>query len=336
MTKKFFILILAIPISSGCLDLDIKDEIHWIDTDSANASEQNDNSEKAESPSNSETDSDSKPIPDASDTSGPTNTPLDCGGGTMTDNYICVAKGSINASIRFQTDEAARIVDISFSPPATGKALSAEWVLQHWVGIASIPENAEIDTSIEVEDINGNRTSHNASIVGGSAIPVAITEVLADPLGLEPSQEFVEIFNFGDKEIEVGGWMIDDNGDKNGDCLPNQAVLPPGRAALIVGPNFDVESTLDPKPAPDTQILRLEGSIGSSGLKNTAVESIELYDAEGHLISAYSGSVGKPVEGVSVERIFAEIPDGDPLAFGLNPLSASSPGRVASLTSQQI
>jgi hypothetical protein len=159
---------------------------------------------------------------------------------------------------------------------------------------------------------------------------VVITEVAADPVGAEPSQEFVEIMNIGSAPVDLTGWMIDDNSDANGDLIAGGAVLGGGEIALLVAPGFDPSSPDDPAPPPDAVIVRLATSIGSNGLKNGDAESVELYDDTGILKSQYRKEAGAPQEGLSAHRRLAEIPFGDPAPFGSEARTAD-PGITLSI-----
>ena len=182
----------------------------------------------------------------------------------------------------------------------------------------------ETAVEIELQDINGNARRIGLPLRPAALPPVVITEVLGDPRGPEPAQEFIEIKNVGNREVDLTGWMIDDNNDRDGDLLPQGSVLIPGAVALIVSDTFDSASPLDPSPDPDALIIRLAGSIGSNGLKNSDPESVELYDAEGDLVSRYDGKTGPAREGESIHRCLAEIPALDPEAFG--DIGVSTPG----------
>jgi hypothetical protein len=120
--------------------------------------------------------------------------------------------------------------------------------------------------------------------------------------------------------------MIDDNGDQDGDAIPDGTTLQAGQVGLLVSPDYDPASSDDPAPAPDALLISLGSSIASSGLKNSEAETVELYDALGGLVSCYQGQVGDPEEGRSAARVSAELPDGDPWAWELDPGGGSTPG----------
>lgn len=77
-------------------------------------------------------------------------------------------------------------------------------------------------------------------------VGVVINEVLADPIS-ESTGEFVELFNTGSAPLDLEGWVLADEGDRNdriidyvgpGDTGISGTVLPPGGFALIVDPDY--------------------------------------------------------------------------------------------------
>jgi hypothetical protein len=202
----------------------------------------------------------------------------------------------------------------------------------HLAAVTNLSGDADTTLTVRSADINGNEATVTVSVRGTGGVPVVITEVLADPFGEEPSQEFVEIANIGSERADLSSWMVDDNNDQNGDLLPEGTILEAGQVAVLVSLNFVVDAAgEDPAPADGALIVYLESSIGSNGLKNSEAETVELYDAAGNLVSAYDGRAGVLGEGISASRAFAELPDGCPEAFAADPSGASSPGSVARL-----
>jgi hypothetical protein len=148
---------------------------------------------------------------------------------------------------------------------------------------------------------------------------ISITEVLADPEGAEPVQEFVEIANYGDEPVDLSGWMIDDNGDHNGDLLPEGTVLQAGEAALIVQSGFV-------SPVENLHLINIESSIGSNGLKNSESESVELYDLSGAAVSVFSSRL-TPRQECSIVRRHVAYPDAAG-AFDYEQSEKTTPGAI--------
>ena len=338
---EFFVLVTA-AAACGCLDLNLLDDMVPIDAgalDSEQKSESEEQSESANSGENSTGDpeggdEDDSPVgppdTDASDLEPPGIVPAACGAGESAVEQFCVAVGPASASIRFSTDEPA-VVSLNSGAGGYCGLISEAWSTDHHGAVSDLVAETASKVTIGIEDVNGNRAEVDIEISGLDGPAVVITEVLADPYGTEPNQEFVEIVNIGGDEIDLGGWMIDDNADSNGDLIPDGAILGPGAVAVLVPAAYDPLEGQDPSPVQSCEIIYLESSIGSNGLKNSDAESIELYDATGSLVSQYRGQTGAPKEGCSAVRLAAELPDGDEWGWALDPSGRSSPGIAPTL-----
>lgn len=113
---------------------------------------------------------------------------------------------------------------------------------------------------------------------------VIITEVLANPAGAEPAQEFVEILNIGDKLVNIEGWRLSDKRDSQGDEIPTETLFP-GEYGLLVAPNYDPYCSRDPNPHPNALLIYMNSTLGSRGLVNRG-SPIYLRDALGNVVSA--------------------------------------------------
>jgi hypothetical protein len=148
---------------------------------------------------------------------------------------------------------------------------------------------------------------------------VVINEVLANPIGPEPAQEWVEIVNDGQAPADLGGYALRDVGGET--PLP-PAVLPPGAYALIVNQSFSEDDEYDPPPAPDAAILRV-AKLGKGGLAN-AGEPLSLRDGQGAVISRFPAGL-KAKAGMSVARRSPQAPDGLASSFAA---ATPTPGRA--------
>ena len=339
--KLYFYIFGLVAFMSGCIDLDLLDDMLPADAGSVDDHvEKEDRSASAieeisiagkETGVLGGTDTFApisvEPETDSADTDPPSLGGIVCSGAERQEGNTCVVEGAVSAWFRFITDEPS---EISFTAQTeqTGAVLSEPFATEHNMLVTGLLTESESTIFIDVVDINGNRQETQVTLHTTSSPPVLITEVLADPLGKEPDQEFVEIVNLGSLEISLKGWMLDDNGDRNGDIISNDTLLAPGQVALFVAPTYNPNAGLDPSPDPAAKIIFLETSIGSNGLKNSEAETIELFDANGVLVSSYNGEVGSPKEGASVVRWLAELPDGCPNAFTLAPNESSSPGAI--------
>ncbi|HVR62844.1 MAG TPA: lamin tail domain-containing protein, partial [Polyangia bacterium] len=124
----------------------------------------------------------------------------------------------------------------------------------------AVPPDSDGDVTIRAVDRAGNASlSDPVTVHTPPALPpVAITEVLANPAGAEPDQEFVELHNLGDATVGLAGLRIEDS--RGGDVLP-AVDLPSGAYALVVGPGFDAFTVIDVPPRPGAILVRLESRI---------------------------------------------------------------------------
>lgn len=93
---------------------------------------------------------------------------------------------------------------------------------------------------------------------------LVLTEVLANPLGPEPDQEWVEIHNDGSGVVSLAAYTLADAGAAV--AFPD-ATLEPGAYALVVDGAFD-ETAVDDVPPPAACVLLRLPSLGKNGLSN--------------------------------------------------------------------
>ncbi|TPV94237.1 MAG: hypothetical protein B7733_16145 [Myxococcales bacterium FL481] len=216
-----------------------------------------------------------------------------------------------------------------------------------WDRIASSRFDTTWRAGVAVEDLEGHvaaavRPLHSPEPAGDAHVSpaLAIVEVLANPRGEEPREEFVELAILPGRRGEprrFDGLRLAD--------LPWSAVLErlaQGRAApgdivpsfeaadgdrvLLVAQAYRGGTAGDVPPAADALVLRLDASLGRGGLRN-AGEALSLYRREPlELISSYTPRVPAP-EGYSVVR---RDPAGCDVAgqFAVHPGTGASPGRV--------
>jgi hypothetical protein len=169
-------------------------------------------------------------------------------------------------------------------------------------------------------DRSGQVTSWEISVVPALPRPhVVLNEVMANPLGAEPAQEWIELYNDGSDPVRLGGFAIEDAGGRS--VLPD-GELAPGTFALVVSEMYVADDGADPPPAPGTTILRVP-MLGRSGLSNDG-ERLTLRDVSGTILSAFPAAKAK--NGVSVARIAPDAPDDDPASFVPSPNESATPG----------
>jgi hypothetical protein len=185
--------------------------------------------------------------------------------------------------------------------------------------VAPLPASSTISLNIDTIDNGGEALR---AIFSASTLPpmphVILNEVLANPVGPEPAQEWVEIVNDGAAPAELAGYVLVDIGGET--PLP-AATLEPGRFALIVNETFVEDDGYDVAPAPSTQILRVP-KLGQAGLANGG-EPLLLRAPDGDVISRFPPGF-KPKPGMSVSRRDPREPDASIQAFLV---TAPTPGQ---------
>jgi hypothetical protein len=171
--------------------------------------------------------------------------------------------------------------------------------------LSSLPPNTSISLDVIAIDTQGSALHH---VVTSTTLPpmahIVLNEVLANPLGPEPQQEWVELFNDGAVSAQLGGYVLEDIG---GETLLPPVELAPGAYALLVNETFVEDDELDPAPAPGTLLLRVP-KLGKGGLNNSG-EPLKLRDSSGSVVSRFpAGPKVKP--GKSVARVAPDSPDG--------------------------
>jgi len=176
--------------------------------------------------------------------------------------------------------------------------------------IQPLPPSSEVALVVDVLDRAGRLDTTIETVTTAAPMAhVVINEVLANPVGEEPDQEWVELYNDGLATASLGGYVLTDIG---GETLLPDAALAPGAFALVVNEDFDETSDYDPAPAPGTLVLRV-AKLGKGGLNNQG-EPLQLRDPDGNPVSRFPASP-KPKAGISVIRVAPGAPDGNPSSF---------------------
>ncbi len=165
----------------------------------------------------------------------------------------------------------------------------------------------------------------SAVLEPGSPGGPVITEVLLNPAGPEPAQEFVEVANPGPAAVDIGGYLLHDEDPEEQDEIPAGTAIAAGGVVLLVPEGF-VPDGPDPAPAPDCPLVRLDGSLGRSGLRNSGGEPVVLLAPDGSISSFYPNALGTTGQGVSAHRVSMDAPDGDATNWKEGP---PTPGVVA-------
>lgn len=202
------------------------------------------------------------------------------------------------------------------------------------------PPGAVVEVRVEAWDLAGRAAERTFEHVLGdsfdpAAPPLALAEILANPRGREPAQEFVELVDLrpsGGPRTLTGLRLVDGPAGAldlaGGDPLP-PFISEPGQRLLVVPAGFDPAEGSDPAPAPATALVRVDASLAGGGLKNGAGEALALVWEAGPngpvVLDSYGGwhdagdlpgrSLARPAGGCDA-----------PAAWRPHPSGAASPG----------
>ena len=146
--------------------------------------------------------------------------------------------------------------------------------------------------------------------IRASSSTLLISEVLYDPLGTEPNEEWVEVFNNTASPMELTDWTISDN--KSTDVISPTVAIPAGGCMVIAASSEDFYANYPGFAG--AIVFVADGKIGN-GLGNTG-DRLILKDSEGAVIDQMSYGTDTTVfdpscpdvpEGHSLERSPANV-----------------------------
>ena len=152
-----------------------------------------------------------------------------------------------------------------------------------------------------------------------------VSEVLANPLGPEPAQEWVELYNDGAAPIDLSGFRLSDSA---GEVELPSFIVPAGGFVVLARQDFALDDGSDVPLAPAAPLLRLE-ELGKNGLSNSG-EKLVLRRPDGSIASELP-ALPKPKPGVSVARR-SDAADDLPASFQHHGPPGASPGSANSFT----
>ncbi|KYF78939.1 hypothetical protein BE17_36005 [Sorangium cellulosum] len=176
--------------------------------------------------------------------------------------------------------------------------------------LAPVPPLTPVELAVAIIDNAGRVERRTLSAMTRAPMPhVIINEVLANPVGAEPAQEWVELYNDGEVTADLTGYVLADVG--------GETELPPisleaGAYALVVNEGYVSEDELDPPAPPETLLLRVP-KLGSHGLSNSG-EPLKLKDGGGAVVSRSPASP-EPRAGMSLARVRPRAADGSAGSF---------------------
>jgi len=160
----------------------------------------------------------------------------------------------------------------------------------------------------------------NASLAIRAAAPrahVVINEVMANPRGPEPAQEWVELYNDGATSVSLEGYALE---DAQGTTTLPAVELAPGAFALVVSRAYTPDAALDAVPALAAALV----TVDTLALANDG-ERLTLRDALGSAVSVFPALKSK--NGISIARRRPDADDADLSAFVPSSAAAgSTPG----------
>lgn len=192
--------------------------------------------------------------------------------------------------------------------------------------IADLEPGAMLEVRFTLLDSTGNALVHTETFATYADLAaLSITEVLANPLGPEPQQERVELWNFGDRPIALAGMLLSDQAAEPGNPLATSVLLDPGARVLLVADAFDASDPSDVPVPPGTPLIRVGKALGSAGLANRG-ELLFLRDPRGRRLSA-APALPAPSAGTCIARVGDDPRDGSASAFAADEAARCTPGR---------
>ncbi|MCP4498789.1 MAG: hypothetical protein GY822_02345 [Deltaproteobacteria bacterium] len=253
--------------------------------------------------------------------------------------------GDVSATISFVTNHesttkvwfglsgGALDCDDSLPCPVVGEAAiapSEPGRFVHSAQITGLVVSQTYDFYFSSEDDFGSAAVGEGSFTTAPLAKVSINEILADAVGTDSTGEFIEIHNFGDVVVDLSGFSILVNDDK--DCFfPDDGsapILDVGEYVVVVGTGFDASLFLGLN---ETDVYVMSGSTGACGGLINDPAPMVFRDADERPISSYSGYLD-PKTGVSVERLSSSVSDAAGNFCYSRTESGPTPGRQNSVT----
>lgn len=246
-------------------------------------------------------------------------TPIEEDAGEATEIVGCLLVTDDSVSLRVQATEA--VVATARIGPQHQIVFAPRGVVR--VTLSGFAPSEVLPVTLTLFDTAARGNDYELTVATAPTLPrLSIAEVRADPLGREPTQEYVELVNDDVRPLDLGGFFLADAPDREGDALPS-FVLSPGARVLLVADAFDADDVSDSPAIPlGARLLRVGPSLGEGGLGNSG-EPLYLRDATPSRISVVP-SIAPPEEGACLVRR-GDLRSGDPRDFEYT-RAACSPG----------
>jgi hypothetical protein len=250
---------------------------------------------------------DGKPTPGGSAGSFTTGAQADSFAPRIEDFSVQVAEGCLSAHVAADESVRAEITVTAGAGQALISVADFAATLDPVERLPDLPAGVRAEAVLRIVDRAGNSTlSSPVALDLPPQLPrLAMTEVLANPVGSENTQEFVEIYNAGSDAVQLGGLLLADKAGS--DALP-EALLPAGAYAIVVPDAYNAADGKDPAPRAGTVIVRVPGRLAGDGLANSG-EPVRLLSADGFVISQYGGWVDVSATAWSGKSVKRSVPD---------------------------
>ncbi|HEX2736018.1 MAG TPA: lamin tail domain-containing protein [Polyangiaceae bacterium] len=184
--------------------------------------------------------------------------------------------------------------------------------------ITGLEPNTRYELSLALRLPEGSQLFAHPTITTSAARPhLVISEVLANPLGSEPAQEWIELYNDGSASVDLAGYVLRDSG---GDSPIPSGELAAHSYVVLVNQDFEDPPPWDVALAEGSLVIRLP-RLGVSGLANGG-EPLDLLDGSGRIVSRFLYGSSEP--GTSFARKNVEL--GADSAIGKHASPGASPG----------
>ena len=160
----------------------------------------------------------------------------------------------------------------------------------------TVPNTASTQARVRASDaLNGTPTDTSDgvfTVTSSSPGQVIINEILANEVGSDTGNEFIELVNVGGLNVDLSGWKLWD-ADAARHTFPAGTVLAPGKALVVFADAAAIPSGLSNAVAASTGTLSLNNSGDSVVLKNASSKTVTSY--------TYASSLAS-TDGVSMNR----------------------------------
>jgi len=194
------------------------------------------------------------------------------------------------------------------------------------LALHDLKPGTEYPSSLTLTDLAGHTSRVPLALATVDDLAtISIDEVRGDPLGAEPMQESIELFNFGSEAAQIKGFFVSDDVSKPGLPIVDDLSVLPGERVLVVGPKFDPRDTSDGVLSPGVRLAHTDKALSLSN----AGEALYLRDAHGRRLSS-APSMEPAHSGACIARIVDDPRTGAAQGFAQDPDGTCTPGRETS------